>query len=39
MFIGEFLCLFFYWLKDGRKKKKYIEDLESANVIKKKAKF
>ena len=39
MFIGEFLCLFFYWLKDGRKKKKFIEDLESTIDIKKKAKF
>ena len=39
MFIGEFLCLFFYWLKDGRKKKKFIEDLESTIDTKKKAKF
>jgi drug/metabolite transporter (DMT)-like permease len=43
MFNGEFLCLFFYWLKDGRKKSKTSEIIESElepNInIKKKAKF
>ena len=47
MFNGEFLCLFFYWLKDGRKKNKTnksenktseINETENINK-KKKAKF
>ena len=44
MFNGEFLCLFFYWLKDGRKKNKNSEQIESSETnptinIKPKAKF
>ena len=43
MFNGELLCLLFYWIKDGRKKKESSEDIESTNVpkieIKQKAKF
>ena len=40
MFIGEFLCLFFYWLKEGRKKNKNSELIETGNINeKKKAKF
>ena len=35
----KFICLFFYWLKDGLKKKKSIENLESTIDIKKKSKF
>ena len=30
MFNGEFLCLLLYWLKDGRKKNKNSEDIESS---------
>ena len=43
MFIGEFLCLLFYWIKDGRKKSKSEEIESSDNAqainIKKKAKI
>ena len=40
MFNGEFLCLFFYWLKEGRKKKTIPELNETENISKKKkAKF
>ena len=43
MFNGELLCLLFYWIKDGRKKKESSEDIESTNdpkiEIKQKAKF
>jgi len=44
MFNGEFLCLFFYWLKDGRKKNKNSEQIESSEInptinLKPKAKF
>ena len=44
MFNGEFLCLFFYWLKDGRKKNKNSEQIESSENnptinLKPKAKF
>ena len=43
MFNGEFLCLFFYWLKDGRKKSKTSETIETTEAptinMKKKAKF
>ena len=40
MFIGEFICLFFYWLKEGRKKKKNNEIINLENMTeKKKAKF
>ena len=40
MFNGEFLCLFFYWLKDGRKKNKAPELNETEKINKKKkAKF
>ena len=42
MFNGELLCLLFYWIKDGRKKKSS-ENIESSNnpkiELKKKAKF
>ena len=40
MFNGEFLCLFFYWLKEGRKKNTIPELSETENISKKKkAKF
>ena len=44
MFNGEFLCLLFYWLKDGRKKNKNSEQIESSENnptinLKPKAKF
>ena len=40
MFNGEFLCLFFYWLKEGRKKNIIQELSETENISKKKkAKF
>ena len=40
MFNGEFLCLFFYWLKEGRKKNIIPELSEIENINKKKkAKF
>ena len=42
MFNGEFLCLFLYWLKEGRKKVKTSEliDIEDNEInLKKKAKF
>ena len=40
MFNGEFLCLFFYWLKEGRKKNIIPELSETENISKKKkAKF
>ena len=42
MFNGEFLCLFFYWLKEGRKKVETSEIIEGENHeinLKKKAKF
>ena len=39
MFIGEFLCLFFYWLKEGRKKVKDTDLNEKVTNEKKKAKI
>ena len=36
MFNGEFLCLFFYWLKEGRKKNTIPKLNETENISKKK---
>ena len=42
MFNGELLCLLIYWIKEGRKKSKNVNDIElssDSTKLKKKAKF